>query len=186
MAYLENLESRSFFFFFVSLTDEQSSYGVYKAVLHRKSESKSLRDDHKRCNREPRVQHNPIKAAATVLSGEQRPERGSVGEGVQRERKQKGSELELGEEIERVKIKQWDKRGVSQRCIHSSKVTDPHPRLLLGAKCSAEEPDELMSLGRSRRRKREMGNKGVKKTERQTGEPRHPLPTQPSTPNISL
>lgn len=74
----------------------------------------------------------------------------------------------MGEEIERVKIKQSDKRGVSQRSIHSSKVTDPHPRLLLGAKCSAEKPDELMSLGRSRRRKREMGNKGVKKTKQQT------------------
>lgn len=74
----------------------------------------------------------------------------------------------MGEETERVKIKQLDKRGVSQRCIHSSKVTDPHPRLLLGAKCSAEKPDELMSLGRSRRRKREMGNKGVKKKKRQT------------------
>lgn len=69
----------------------------------------------------------------------------------------------MGEEIERVKIKQLDKSGVSQRRIHSSKVTDPHPRLLLGAKCSAEKPDELMSLGRSRRRKREMGNKRVKK-----------------------
>lgn len=77
--------------------------------------------------------------------------------------KEKGSEPELGEEIERVKIKQSDKRGVSQRCIHSSKVTDPHPRLLLRAKCSAEKPDELMSLGRSLRRKREMGNKGVKR-----------------------
>lgn len=77
--------------------------------------------------------------------------------------KEKGREPELGEEIERVKIKQSDKRGVSQRCIHSSKVTDPHPRLLLGAKCSAEKPDELMSLGRSLRRKREMGNKGVKR-----------------------
>lgn len=51
----------------------------------------------------------------------------------------------MGKETERVKIKQSDKRGVSQRCIHSSKVTDPHPRLLLRAKCSMEKPDELMS-----------------------------------------
>lgn len=34
------------------------------------------------------------------------------------------------------------KRRVSQRCIHSSKVTDPHPRLLLRAKCSTEKSDE--------------------------------------------
>lgn len=98
----------------------------------------------------------------------------------------------MGKEIERVKIKQSDKRGVSQRCIHSSKVTDPHPRLLLGAKCSAEEPDELMSLGRSLRRKRERGNKGVKTRKKRSRRRGTPPPTslcfppQPSTPNISL
>ncbi len=87
-----------------------------------------------------RVQHNPIKSATTVLSVEQRPER-------ERKKVQKSSKREMEKETEkeRLKIKQSDKRGVSQRCIHSSKVTDPHPRLLLRAKCSTEKPDELMS-----------------------------------------
>lgn len=84
------------------------------------------------------------------MSEEQRPERGFRESEREREQTRDG-----GREIERVKIKQSDKRGVSQRCIHSSKVTDPHPRLLLRAKCSAEKPDELMSLGRSVRRKRD-------------------------------
>lgn len=113
-----------------------------------------------------RVQHNPIKSATTVLSEEQRPER----------RRRRGSETEQmrdGErngEGERVKIKQSDKRGVSQRCIHSSKVTDPHPRLLLRAKCSMEKPDELMSWGRS-------AMEDSERERRKEEEPLHPHPT---------
>lgn len=84
-----------------------------------------------------RVQHNPIKSETTVLSEEQRPER-------EKERCSEREQMRDGER-NRVKIKQSDKRRVSQRCIHSSKVTDPHPRLLLRAKCSTEKPDELMS-----------------------------------------
>lgn len=51
----------------------------------------------------------------------------------------------MRKEIETVKIKKSDKRGVSQICFHSSKVPGPHPRVLLRAKCSMEESDELMS-----------------------------------------
>lgn len=58
------------------------------------------------------------------------------------------------------------KRRVSQRCIHSSKVTDPHPRLLLRAKCSMEKSDEQRERGKKKHR--------VKKT------PFHPLTATPS------
>lgn len=89
-----------------------------------------------------RVQRNPIKSATTVLSEEQRPERRSERVNERRGKKQ------------RIKIKQPDESGVSQRSIHSSKVTDPHPRLLLRAKCSTEKPDELQSWGRIGERRR--------------------------------
>lgn len=77
------------------------------------------------------------------MSEEQRPERERkrFRDGTNERRREK----QRRKDRERVMIKQSDKRGVSQRCIHSSKVTDPHPRLLLRAKCSTEKPDELMS-----------------------------------------
>lgn len=132
----------------------------YKAELQRKPKSKSLLDDHKRCNRE--LEFSTIQLNQQPLSWVR--SRGQKGEEEEVQRRSKWEmEKEMEKERERVKIKQSDKRGVSQRCIHSSKVTDPHPRLLLRAKCSMEKPDELMSWGRSAMEDSEREREGRKK-----------------------
>lgn len=139
----------------------------YKAELQRKPKSKSLLDDHKRCNRE--LEFSTIQLNQQPLSWVR--SRGQKGEEEEVQRRSKWEmEKEMEKERERVKIKQSDKRGVSQRCIHSSKVTDPHPRLLLRAKCSMEKPDELMSWGRS-------AMEDSERERRKEEEPLHPHPT---------
>lgn len=121
-----------------------------------------------------RVQHNPIKSATTVLREEQRPETRRSG-GSEKEQMRDGERNREGER-ERVEIKQSDKRGVSQRCIHSSKVTDPHPRLFLRAKCSMEKLDELMSWGRSAKEERERDRETERGMEEEPLHPPHPTP----------
>lgn len=112
-----------------ALTDSKVHTVLQKQLqLHRKAESKPLRDDHKRCNREPEF---------STIQLNQQPLSWVRSRGQKRERVWKGKDLREGANERRSRSEsrlnsQIKEEWVSQRCIHSSKVTN-HPQLLLRA-----------------------------------------------------
>lgn len=115
--------------FFCGSLSSQLSHSVTKATsTSQKAESKPLWDDHKRCNREPEF---------STIQLNQQPLSWVRSRGQKRERVWKGKDLREGANERRSRSEsrlnsQIKEEWVSQRCIHSSKVTN-HPQLLLRA-----------------------------------------------------